>query len=65
MKAKFLKNIDQQYEAYKILNKIKQYLDDNGLYELAILADSLAYTIMFLIKPWKIFLLGTKTMQIF
>ena len=43
MKAKFLKNIDQQYEAYQILNKIKQYLDDNGLYELAILADSLAY----------------------
>ena len=43
MKAKFLKNIDQQYEAYQILSKIKQYLDDNGLYELAILADSLAY----------------------
>ena len=43
MKAKYLKNIDQQYEAYKILNKIKQYLDDNGLYELAILADSLKY----------------------
>ena len=43
MKAKFLKNIDQKYEAYKILIKIKQYLDDNGLYELAILADSLAY----------------------
>ena len=64
MKAKYLKNIDQQYEAYKILNKIKQYLDDNGLYELAILADSLN-TIMFLIKPCKILLLGTKTMQIF
>ena len=65
MKAKYLKNIDQQYEAYQILNKIKQYLDDNGLYELAILADSLENTIMFLIKPCKILLLGTKTMQIF
>ena len=43
MKAKYLKNIDQKYEAYQILNKIKQYLDDNGLYELAILADSLEY----------------------
>ena len=37
MKAKYLKNIDHQYEAYQILNKIKQYLDDNGLYEFAIL----------------------------
>jgi len=43
MKAKFLKNINQHYEAYQILNKIKQYLDDNGLYELAILADTLEY----------------------
>ena len=43
MKAKYLKNIDEKYEAYQILNKIKQYLDDNGLYELAILADSLEY----------------------
>jgi len=43
MKAKFLKNINQHYEAYLILNKIKQYLDDNGLYELAILADTLEY----------------------
>jgi tetratricopeptide (TPR) repeat protein len=41
MKAKYLKNIDQKYEAYQILNEIKEYLDDNGLYELAILADAL------------------------
>ena len=42
MKAKYLKNIDKIW-SIQILNKIKQYLDDNGLYELAILADSLEY----------------------
>lgn len=43
MKAKYLKNIDFKYDAYQVLNRIKEYLDDNGLYELAILADSLEY----------------------